>query len=253
MTLARGGRSFCAKMEVNLNIQVYTGKGIEMKTRLFTLALFLAIFLPWVVSAGHGKSAQPPPTSTPTISQPVRLEPQVASAWEHEFRLTSTTFENDQLIPSSMVFSGQLGSICTGSNESPELSWTPAVHGTRSYAVVLFDVTANFTHWGVFNIPPSVTELSAGAGAAGGGPGQQILNDAFNFGYSGPCPPPDLVPGGTHRYVFTVYALDKELDLPPSVNFPPTGAALYRAMIGHVIDRASITGLFRCTDATSCS
>ena len=220
-----------------------------MKTPFFTLVLFLAIFVPWVVSAGHGKSAQPPPTSTPAIAQPVHLEAQVASAWEHEFRLTSTTFENEQRIPSSMVFSGQLGSICTGSNESPELSWTPAVQGTRSYAVVLFDVTANFTHWSVFNIPPSVTELSAGAGAAGSGPG----NDAFNFGYSGPCPPPGLVPGGFHRYVFTVYALDKELDLPPSVNFPPTGAALYRAMIGHVIDRASITGLFRCTDATSCS
>jgi phosphatidylethanolamine-binding protein (PEBP) family uncharacterized protein len=68
-----------------------------------------------------------------------------------------------------------------------------------------------------------------------------------------PYHPPGLVPGGIHRYVFTVYALDKELDLPPSVDFPPTGAALYRAMIGHVIDRASITGLFRCTEATACS
>jgi Raf kinase inhibitor-like YbhB/YbcL family protein len=214
-----------------------------MKTRLFLLVLVLAIFVPWVVSAGHGKPAQPPSTSTP----------QDDSDWEHKFRLTSTTFENGQLIPSSMVFNGQLGSVCTGGNESPQLSWTHAGHGTRSYAVVLFDVTANFTHWGVFNIPPAITELPAGAGAGGSGPGQQILNDAFNFGYSGPCPPPGLVPDGIHHYVFTVYALDKELDLPPSVDFPPTGAALYRAMIGHVIDQASITGLFRCTDATSCS
>jgi Raf kinase inhibitor-like YbhB/YbcL family protein len=209
-----------------------------MKTRFFMLVLFLTIFVPWVGLAGDSKFAPPPPSSTPAISQMVQLEPQVASAWEHEFRLTSTTFENDQLIPSSMVFNGQLGSICTGGNESPELSWTPAVRGTRSYAVVLFDITANFTHWGTFNITPSVTELSAGAGAAGSGPGQQILNDTFNFGYSGPCPPPGLVPGGIHRYVFTVYALDKELDLPPSVDFPPTGAALYRAMLGHVIDPA---------------
>jgi len=213
-----------------------------MKTRLFVLVLFLAIFVPWVVSSGHGKSEQPA-TSTP----------QADSDWEQKFRVTSSTFENDQLIPSSMVFNGQLGSVCTGGNDSPQLSWTRAGRGTRSYAVVLFDVTANFTHWGVFNIPPSITELPAGAGAAGSPPGQQILNDAFNFGYSGPCPPPGLVPDGIHHYVFTVYALDKELDLPPSADFPPTGAALYRAMIGHVIDRASITGLFRCTDATSCS
>lgn len=72
-----------------------------------------------------------------------------------------------------------------GGNESPQLSWTHAGRGTRRYAVVLFDVTANFTHWGVCNIPPSITELPAGSGAAGSGPGQQILNDAFNFGYSG--------------------------------------------------------------------
>jgi Raf kinase inhibitor-like YbhB/YbcL family protein len=209
-----------------------------MKTRLLLLVLLLAIFVPWVVSAGHGSSVQPPP---------------VASDEDHEFRITSNTFENDQLIPASMVFNGQLGSVCTGGNESPELSWTHAGHGTKSYAVALFDVTANFTHWGVFNIPPSITELPAGAGAAGSGPGQQILNDAFNFGYSGPCPPPGLVPNGIHRYVFTVYALDTELHLPPSADFPPTGAALYRAMIGHVIDHASITGLFRCTDANSCS
>jgi phosphatidylethanolamine-binding protein (PEBP) family uncharacterized protein len=98
---------------------------------------------------------------------------------------------------------------------------------------LLFNVTANFTRWGVFNIPPSISEFPAGAGAAGSGPGQQILNDAFNLGYSGPCPHPGLVPDGIHGYVFTVYALDQELDLPLSVDFPPTGAARYRAMIGH--------------------
>jgi Raf kinase inhibitor-like YbhB/YbcL family protein len=176
----------------------------------------------------------------------------VTAVSPHQFRLTSTTFEKDQLIPATMVFNGQLGSVCTGGNESPELSCTPGVHGTRSYAVVLFDVTANFTHWGVFDIPPTTTELPAGAGAAGSGPGQQILNDAFNFGYSGPCPLPGLVPNGIHRYVFTVYALDRVLDLPPSVDFPPTGAALYRAMIGQVIESASNTGLLSCTDANSC-
>jgi Raf kinase inhibitor-like YbhB/YbcL family protein len=106
---------------------------------------------------------------------------------------------------------------------------------------------------GVFNIPPSITQLPAGAGVAGNGPGQQVLNDAGNFGYSGPCPPPGIVLNGIHHYVFTVYALDEELKLPPSVDFPPTGAALYRAMIGHVLKRASISGVFSCADASSCS
>jgi Raf kinase inhibitor-like YbhB/YbcL family protein len=145
-----------------------------------------------------------------------------------------------------MVYKGQLGSICTGGNESPDLSWTPASRGTRSYAVTLFDVTVNFTHWGIYNLPPNTTQLATDAGAPGNG--QQVYNDAGVQGYSGPCPPPDLVPDGIHYYMFTVYALDTELNLTPSPDFPPGADALYRGMVGHVIESTSITGLFRCTD-----
>jgi Raf kinase inhibitor-like YbhB/YbcL family protein len=165
------------------------------------------------------------------------------------FTVSSTTFENNGFIPASMVFSGILGSTCTGGNQSPELSWTRAPGNVRSYAVVLFDVTASFTHWGMYNIPVTTTELPQNAGVAGSTFGAQVLNDALNFGYSGPCPPPDIVKKGIHTYVFTVYALDTQLELPfPSPDFPPTGAALFRAMIGHVLDTARITGLFKCTD-----
>jgi Raf kinase inhibitor-like YbhB/YbcL family protein len=222
-----------------------------MKTRFLLLLLFLAVFLPWVASPDHGRAAQPPSTSITAQAQSGQQEFQIAADRENPFRVTSKTFVKDHLIPATMVFSGQLGSVCTGGNESPQLSWTPGVPGTRSYVVALFDVTANFTHWGMYNIPPTTTELPAGAGAPGSG--QQVFNDAGIQGYSGPCPPPGLVANGIHRYVFTVYALDKELDLTPSPDFPPGADALYRAMIGHVIESASITGLFSCTDASSCS
>ena len=225
-----------------------------MKTRLpLLLLLFLAIFVPGVVSPGHGKAAQPLSAPMATAAQPGQQEFRAAEGEnrEHDFRLSSTTFQKDQLIPATMVFNGQLGSVCAGGNESPQLSWTPAVSGTRSYAVALFDVTANFTHWGMYNIPSTTTELAAGAGSPGSG--QQVFNDAGVQGYSGPCPPPGLVPNGIHRYVFTVYALDSELDLTPSPDFPPGADALYRAMIGHLIESASITGLFSCPDANSCS
>lgn len=151
-----------------------------------------------------------------------------------------------------MVFSGTLGSVCTGGNESPQLSWTRAGRDTRSYVVTLFDVTANFAHWGIYNIPPDTTELREGTGTPGAANVLQVYNDAGIQGYSGPCPPPDIVPNGIHRYVFTVYALDKMLDLTPSPDFPPGADALYRAMIGHVIDQASITGLFSCTNQSAC-
>jgi len=224
-----------------------------MKTRILLLLLVLAIFVLWAGSPGHGKAASPLSTSVAAAAQPRQQEPQVADDQdqEHHFRLRSSTFENGQTIPPSMIFNGQLGSVCTGGNTSPDLSWTHAPRGTRSYAVAVFDVTANFAHWGIYNIPPDTTQLALGAGAPGNG--LQVFNDAGIQGYSGPCPPPGLVPNGIHRYVFTVYALDKELDLTQSPDFPPFADALYRAMIGHVIESTSITGLFSCTDANSCS
>lgn len=165
------------------------------------------------------------------------------------FHVTSTTFENNQIVPASMVFNGTLGSNCIGGNMSPELKWTKAVPWTRSYAVVAYDVTANFTHWGVYNIPPDVTELLANAGVATSSLAQ-ITDDAGNVGYVGPCPPPDIVLNGIHKYLFTVYALDTKLDLPAfPPGFPAPAETLFRAMIGHVIETATITGLFSCDNA----
>jgi Raf kinase inhibitor-like YbhB/YbcL family protein len=167
------------------------------------------------------------------------------------FRVTSTTFENNKMVPASMVFNGTLGSNCIGGNMSPELKWTKAVPWTRSYAVVAYDVTANFTHWGVYNIPADVTELPANAGVATSSLAQ-ITDDAGNVGYVGPCPPPDIVPNGIHRYLFTVYALDTKLDLPAfPPGFPAPAETLFRAMIGHLIETATITGLFSCDTAPS--
>lgn len=216
-----------------------------MKPRCLLLSLFVAIFLPLAVSSGH--------TKTP---QPSRAALQATSDWDHSFRVTSETFENDHMIPSIMVFNGQLGSTCTGGNTSPQLSWTSAGRGTRTYVVALFDVSANFTHWGAYNIPADVNQLPAGAGSPSNTKLQQVFNDAGIQGYTGPCPPPgsETSTNGIHKYVFTVYALDTQLDLIPSPDFPPSADALYRAMLGHVIDSTSITGLFNCNDdSSSCS
>jgi Raf kinase inhibitor-like YbhB/YbcL family protein len=224
-----------------------------MKVRFVSLFLFVVIAVPLILSASHS-GAQP--VSSPRILSLVSINPtatQATSNWDHAFQVRSTTFENEQLIPASMVFSGTLGSVCTGGNQSPELSWTSAGRSTHSYAVTLFDVTANFVHWGVYNIPADVTELAEGAGNPSSTTELQVFNDAGIQGYSGPCPPPDIVPNGIHRYVFTVYALDRMLDLTPSPDFPPEGAALYRAMLNHVVDQTSITGLFNCTNQSSCS
>ncbi len=80
--------------------------------------------------------------------------------------------------------------------------------------VTLYDVTAAFTPWGMYNISAKTTELPENAGVAGSKYGQQVFNDFFlGAEYDGPCPPNNIIPV-VHDYAFTVYALDTELQLP---------------------------------------
>ena len=64
------------------------------------------------------------------------------------------------------------------------------------------------------------------------------------FGYDGPCPPwNDSI---LHRYVFTVYALDvKRLEVDGRFSGPDVIAA----MQGHILAKASITGIYTLTPA----
>jgi phosphatidylethanolamine-binding protein (PEBP) family uncharacterized protein len=94
------------------------------------------------------------------LTIPLRLGAQ-ESNWENNFRLSSTTFQNNQTLPLSMINNITVNNVnsCTadgspGGNQSPELSWTRADPRTRSFAVVLYDVTAAFTHWGcIISLP----------------------------------------------------------------------------------------------------
>ncbi|MGO9935499.1 MAG: YbhB/YbcL family Raf kinase inhibitor-like protein [Steroidobacteraceae bacterium] len=102
------------------------------------------------------------------------------------FRVTSTTFSNNGVLPISMIdnilSNGTNGCSVDGSpggNQSPQVSWTHAPRGTRSYVVAMFDVTASFTHWGMYNISASTNSLPEGAGAAGSTYGAQVYNDFY--------------------------------------------------------------------------
>ncbi|MEW6544382.1 MAG: YbhB/YbcL family Raf kinase inhibitor-like protein [Nitrospirota bacterium] len=126
-----------------------------------------------------------------------------------DFRLISPTVKDQGVIGNEHVYNG-FG--CSGRNVSPELRWERAPKEAKSFAVTVYDPDAptgsGWWHWVVFNIPPNVTLLPAGAGKPDGGgspPGSiQSMTDFGQPGYGGPCPPAGDKP---HRYVFTVYAL----------------------------------------------
>jgi Raf kinase inhibitor-like YbhB/YbcL family protein len=186
---------------------------------------------------------------------------QQASSFD-AFWVRSKTFANDTTMPISTINNilSNGTNVCSingspGGNQSPELFWGNEPRGTQSFVVIAYDVTASFTHWGMYNIRGNVNELPENAGVAGSPYGAQIVND-FGSGaqYNGPCPPANVAPY-VHRYVFTVYALDTELRLGGSTNFPANAETLYHALIEagrnrHILASTSLTGLYSTTPGT---
>jgi len=184
---------------------------------------------------------------------------QSSGAGANSFQLSSTTFANDTTLPLSMINNDIVNgsNACSlngsaGGNQSPELSWSNAPQRTASFVVTVYDTTAAFTHWGMYNISPTATGLPTNAGVAGSTYGKQIFNDFFvGAEYDGPCPPANVRPYA-HHYVFTVYALDIVLQLPASANFPASAETLYQALIRagknrHILGSSSIAGFYSTT------
>lgn len=207
---------------------------------LYALCLILLVTMTACSGGGQTSSGMVPSNSGASAASTARHAAVTSQAASSQFVVTSTTFTNNSRVPASMVFKGTLGSVCTGGNRSPQLSWNNAPGGTRSFAVIVFDSTANFAHWGIYNIPSTTTSLPENAGAGGNSLGIQVNNDAQLRGYSGPCPPPGL----NHRYVFTVYALDSALYISSSAMFPSNVESVLWSMQGHVLAKGFITGFF---------
>jgi len=125
-----------------------------------------------------------------------------------EFSVHSTSWQDGQTMKDAYVFNSW---GCTGNNVSPQVSWSGAPQGTKSFAVTIYDPDAptgsGWWHWTVFNIPPDITQLSQGAGSGSGNlPGSAVegRTDMGKSEYGGACPPRGDKP---HRYILTVYAL----------------------------------------------
>ena len=145
-------------------------------------------------------------------------------------------FANGARQPRSVAFAA-----CGGGNISPQLSWSGAPPGTKSFALTEFDRDApaggGFWHWLVVNIPPSVTSLKAGAALPAGAVAG--MTDHGLPGYQGPCPP---VGDHPHHYMFTISALN--VASLPSVTADSTGPAVQMALRGHIIAQGTYVGTY---------
>src|SRR4051812_49455856 len=129
------------------------------------------------------------------------------------FTLTSTTVEDGKPFAAPQ-YSGLFG-VAGGRDASPQLAWSGAPEGTKSYAVTVYDPDAptgsGFWHWAVADIPATVTELPEGAGDdIGSGLPEgalQLPNDAGLARFIGAAPPAGH---GPHRYFLVVHALHVE-------------------------------------------
>ena len=150
-----------------------------------------------------------------------------------KFALRSADVKAGATLTDQQVFNG-FG--CSGANVSPQLSWSSAPAGTKSFVVTVYDPDAptgsGWWHWVVYDIPATATELAQGAGS-GKAPlpegSKQGRTDFGAPGFGGACPPVGDKP---HRYVFTVHALKLEkLD---------AGADASPAMIGFMTHANSL-------------
>lgn len=158
-------------------------------------------------------------------------------------QVNNTTNHSNMVLTSNAFSEG--GSIPVrytdqGDNVSPPLSWSAAPANTKSYAVICQDPdssSGDFTHWIIFNLPANTTQLNESIPPEGSltNGAKQGTNDLGKIGYSGPDPP-----SGVHRYVFTVYALDINLNL----NAGATKTDFLNAIKGHVLAQGILTGKY---------
>lgn len=159
-----------------------------------------------------------------------------------EFRLTSTDIAEGKALTNKQVFKG-FG--CEGENVSPQLSWSGAPEGTKSFAISVYDPDAptgsGWWHWTVVNLPASTTELPSGAGNPGGklpAGAVQGRTDFGQAGFGGACPPVGDKP---HRYHFVVWALKTD-KLPLDEN--ASGAMVGYMLNANALGKAQLTATY---------
>ena len=147
-----------------------------------------------------------------------------------DLKLTSPVISALESIPQRYTSDGE--------NISPPLQWSKVPPETQQLVLICHDPDAplplGFTHWNLYNIPPSVTEIAEGEGNKY----TEGVNTSGSNGYTGPAPPKGH---GVHHYYFWLYALNQYIVLKPGL----TREELLSAVADSVIAQARLVGTYQ--------
>jgi len=142
-------------------------------------------------------------------------------------KLTSRAFVNEEKIPAEYT--------CDGKKLHPPFTISGIPEGTKSLSMIVDDPDAplgTYTHWVIWNIDPATAGIAAGEVPKGA---QEGTNSGGKTGFYPPCPP-----NGSHRYFFTVIALDTTIGLDGKA----TKADLENAQKGHTLEQTNLIGSY---------
>ena len=125
---------------------------------------------------------------------------------------------------------------CNGKGISPPLVISGVPEDAKSLALIMHDPDAvngkDFVHWTVWDMPPNTTIIAEGNLPPGA---VQGTNDYPDIGYGPACPTSG---SGVHHYVFDLYAVGSQLQLPEGAD----RAALEAALKGHTLLTTQMVG-----------
>ena len=145
-----------------------------------------------------------------------------------KLKLTSPAFSDGGEIPRECGYKN--------GNKKPELLVSGIPEGTKSLALIMDDPDAMgavgkvWVHWVVWNINSNTAAMGNDNQN-----GTEGMTDFGEVGYGGPAPPDKR-----HTYVFKLYALDTDLDLPDK----STKADVEKAMEGYIIEQTTLEGTY---------
>lgn len=150
--------------------------------------------------------------------------------------MESDAFPDGGIVPAKYVSAGG------GASVLPAFKISGAPMTAVSYAVIFHDIdvslmgaTDDVLHWIAWNIPVSANGWPEGSLPAGSVQGNNLRGQANYMGPGAPAGP------RYHHYVFELYALSANLDIPQTAS----RADVVKAMEGKIVAKSAYVGRFR--------